>query len=646
MGFGKLRLILGCCFLVAAAVRLCAQEKEMQWNVTYRGTEMPKMPWATQYDIPLENITNCVAEVKDGALLIADRGTDNGQYLFFAYPWAVRPEDETIAEAKMKLRSGGCGIVVCNGISTEVFEFYPDRIRAQYSNLTCKMNTMNGFHVYRVVIKDNDFKLYVDGELKLDGKGKYNEVMEYEGRNALGFGAASSAGLGEVLWEYVRWTTIPQAGNKTRKTASTSDPRKTEELKITIAEPLVVAQAPVGEKRWGYWQFPGLSDTQPAISIDFSICEDSMSAYGTGQTSYPSHFVLDGNTWKLPTGKSSGGGLLLPNGDRLSHHVPPSLKVADLKLPEPVGQWIKTYGAKITLYRAKDLPPELANMRFSRYCKDTDKWVTEIADVNERLGIRIAYNDLFPLFGGNWFNMKVAPDNSVMLAKTGYYIYFPRQDLGAERFSRVIFLRSTDNGRKWRTPGAITQGTIPYVPDTDADPMAMLRDGFEEPGFEFAEDGTMVCFIRTDDGVGVGPLYVSRSQDMGKNWSKPKVFNPYGVKPMLLTLKNGVMVLAYGRPGVEVRFSGDNGWTWTEPYKLVPLTSSNRMVDSCGYTSLLATGDDKFLIAYSNFRYKGSDGLERKTILTREITIQRGGKPDGNFWRPFWQRLTGKKLAR
>ena len=210
-GFGKLWpvLILGCCFLMPAAARLAAQEKEIKWNVTYRGNEMPTAPWTTQFNIPLEKLKNCVAEVKDGTLLIADRGKEAGQYLYYWYPWAVRPENETIAEAKMKLLSGFCEIVVSNGISTEELQLYPDKVAMNYGRLTCSMNTTDAFHVYRIVIRNHDYKLFVDGDLKIDGAGKYNPVTAYGARNNLEFGAANSPSFGEALWEYVRWATLP-----------------------------------------------------------------------------------------------------------------------------------------------------------------------------------------------------------------------------------------------------------------------------------------------------------------------------------------------------------------------------------------------------------------------------------------------------
>jgi hypothetical protein len=42
---------------------------------------------------------------------------------------------------------------------------------------------------------------------------------------------------------------------------------------------------------------------------------------------------------------------------------------------------------------------------------------------------------------------------------------------------------------------------------------------------------------------------------------------------------------------------------------------------SCGYTSLLATGPDRFLIIYSDFKYAAPAGETRKAIKVREVLV-------------------------
>jgi len=59
-------------------------------------------------------------------------------------------------------------------------------------------------------------------------------------------------------------------------------------------------------------------------------------------------------------------------------------------------------------------------------------------------------------------------------------------------------------------------------------------------------------------------MYVVWSDDLGLTWTEPEPTSPHllNVWPTLTTLDNGVVAVAYGRPGVNVAFSTDNGHTW------------------------------------------------------------------------------------
>ena len=53
----------------------------------------------------------------------------------------------------------------------------------------------------------------------------------------------------------------------------------------------------------------------------------------------------------------------------------------------------------------------------------------------------------------------------------------------------------------------------------------------------------------------------------------------------------------------------------------MPIRSDVPGADSCGYTDLVATGPDRFLIAYSHFKHPAENGELRKAILVREVTV-------------------------
>ena len=106
---------------------------------------------------------------------------------------------------------------------------------------------------------------------------------------------------------------------------------------------------------------------------------------------------------------------------------------------------------------------------------------------------------------------------------------------------------------------------------------------FTEPALELLPDGSLFAVLRTTDGNGVGPLFKTRSTDQGRTWVKPEPFTETGVLPRLLQLTNGDLVLSSGRPGVDLRFSIDNGQTWSPATTLVPIPDPPKIqADSCG----------------------------------------------------------------
>lgn len=381
---------------------------------------------------------------------------------------------------------------------------------------------------------------------------------------------------------------------------------------VRFDEPRVIAVADK-EYKWGPYQFPGIGRWEDGtLVMSWSTNEDSARAYGL-----PNGCAVSrdgGKTWAPHSGASGASGLLLPNGDRISVATPRPYKLADLKLPAPVSDDKDPYGQKLVMYRLAELPARLKTIRLKRFPKGSDTAKTEHAALDDPIALRYSIYDLFPIVW--WGDMHVLSDGSVL---AGIYPGYRLLDDGkADPKGNVFFYRSTDNGRSWKV-----QGRIPYQPDLEADPKGNERGGYTEPAYEVLADGSLLCVMRTTDGVGIGPMYSSRSKDDGRTWSKPKAFTTNGVLPKLLRLDNGVLVLASGRPGVQVRFCTDGkGEKWTDPFEMVPVKTDNVSADACGYTSLLATGPDSFLIAYSHFKHQTADGLIRKAILLREVTVK------------------------
>ena len=147
------------------------------------------------------------------------------------------------------------------------------------------------------------------------------------------------------------------------------------------------------------------------------------------------------------------------------------------------------------------------------------------------------------------------------------------------------------------------------------------RDLMGEPTLAETSEGNLVCVIRKTDHE-QKPMVIIRSIDGGRTWTDPVEICEFGVFPCLQKLKAGPMVLSYGRPGVHLRISPDgNGRDWSEPITLIPGDPAETGRYSCGYTSLLGVSDDTLLVAYSDFEHIDEEGVRRKVILTRKVTV-------------------------
>ena len=380
-------------------------------------------------------------------------------------------------------------------------------------------------------------------------------------------------------------------------------------LAVTLEGPAIAGVALVPEN-WGFFQFPTIYRTQDSILVaSWSMAPDAVESYGQGG----SGFAVSrdrGKSWSPSVNPPVGGGLLLPSGDQIKIHTPKAIDTGTLKLPMPV---VANKGG-IGLYKLSELPKIVQGVYLNRLAKGVTSWTTEHEVLDDPLAVRYTVSGMFPVVW--WGDMHIASDGSIIV---GIYPGFYLNPQGGVDPSGVLFYRSTDEGRTWKI-----QGRIPYEPDLATDPHGdkRLAFGFTEPAFEILPNGTFLCVMRTTDSfLTNSPMYVSRSTDLGVTWTKPETFTRAGVLPRLLQLANGVIVLASGRPGVQLRFCTDGkGQKWTDPFEMLPFKNESETV-SCGYTGLLATGPDRFLLIYSDFNYRNEVGTIRKAIKVREVIV-------------------------
>lgn len=414
------------------------------------------------------------------------------------------------------------------------------------------------------------------------------------------------------------------------------------------------------EQLWGAYQFPSPYKLDDGIAVSVHITEDSIS-----------HFRQDTKRWfkSRDNGKSwveadrsisAECGLLLPNGDRLffpqvgsidvsgyeDTHVRFRLPNTDMSeqaqegvIPLPDGL---TYdmGHTIYGYDADRLPPSLAAKEWTalrihhgeseaREERVKLDW-PHLTRVIYRGGGKATMRALFP-----HGRARLGPDGAIWISTyTGDGFIDPYTGRYSPYYAAVI-LRSEDNGHTFKMHAHMG------YPADGSEEYPYLSGGFSDNDFEFMPDGSIIWFMRSAwhgrTSYEWAPMYMCRSTDGGITWTKPKKFSPTGMFPSICTLTGGETLICYARPGVFVVGCDDgSGREWCEPLEVMTADNRSHLANAvperisfhhwdgaCNNPQLLALDDGSALIFYSDFYYPDNDGVKRKTILCRRITVEK-----------------------
>lgn len=394
-------------------------------------------------------------------------------------------------------------------------------------------------------------------------------------------------------------------------------------MRIKLSDPVIVSQGPNAETAgWGAYQFPDLWKMPDGrLLYSFHNAADSVTEYGAE----PVFCVSEdqGKTWKRVQRKEIDHlmGISLPNGDLLRFINLPSLPLDGLALPEPVCTSVKGFAA----YERDQLPDGdySKTWKFFRVSKETSQGAEETAVVNwPHMFLSSAKGVLIqPKPAGR---LRLAPDGTLWMPHYATVGIDP--DTGkvdSLQMSNYLF-KSTDNGHTWDLVAY-----LPYYPPSEKE---ATWEGYNENDIGFAPDGSLIRLIRTHviyAKQAWEPMLITRSIDGGKTWSAPEEFDFTGVWPALLTLKCGVTLATYGRPGLYLRATADPACkAWEDPIELI---HSNRQPNkpgsvvnmaTCSYTDLISIDDHTAGLAYSDFTIPDENGIPRKTMMFRTITIE------------------------
>ncbi len=439
-------------------------------------------------------------------------------------------------------------------------------------------------------------------------------------------------------------------------------------VKLTMGEERVIVRGIRPEEQlWGAYQFPRPYNLGDRLVVGVHVADDDIKSFGKTNRWFESKDK--GKTWEeIDPSVASQCGLKLQNGDRIYFPMESGINVDNYKmtppqfytpdydftaqaeegtLPIPDGMTFWMYGTTIRAYNADRLPPSLAKKEWlaMRIPAGEKEPVKEYAKVDWPYLTRVihtqgGHSTLKPIFPRG--NLKLGPDGAIWIsAFSGEGHINPKNGQYSPYYSAELF-RSEDFGKTFKL-----HAHMEYEADGNYYPY--LSGGFSDSDFEFMPDGSMVWFFRSNwygnTGHEWSPIYMSRSTDMGKTWSKPENFADLGTLPRLCKLECGVVLLCYARPGMYVQASlNDSGTKWSKPLVVMPPSDRSKLanvkidkpnfhqwVGACNNPELVPIDKNTALLFYSDFYYPDESGVKRKTILCREIKVEITPKSDSDW---------------
>lgn len=392
------------------------------------------------------------------------------------------------------------------------------------------------------------------------------------------------------------------------------------ELKATLGPPVVVAQAEEAELPWGVWQFPGITQPEPGhLIVSFSRSEDRPFDSASGYKPVATYESMDGGkTWR-----SCNQEPLLrmlchrANGDIIFRDRVAPKEIPKDSLPPPLDISSSGPSFACTVRNPAQVPKALLPQAYVvRRRAGSSEWERVAITVNDPGEALITHDPAGKdyVIAGHWGNganqVIELKDRSLLNISVGFRLDENRKPVPKWT---CYCSRSMDDGLTWTFQGVIAQCD-------ENDPL----HGYSEPCATILPDGSLLAALRTEHGMEAnqrtGVMYLAQSYDDGKTWSRPRTVNPFGVYPRLLTLENGITVMSFGRPGVNMLFNADGrGERWQGLTLLV--NEGQRFTRTSGYTGMVPTGPDSFIIVYDQFDYPNAQGQPRKTILVRAGTI-------------------------
>ncbi len=452
--------------------------------------------------------TDC--KVERGVLRIRDRSSQHRSLHCYTHPWYMEPEHGAVVEARVKVinnnaRSGIC-LMAADGEHEVGITLYPDKVSVA-EGPEVALSTTDDYHVYRLALRGDDYHVWVDGKLVIDGTGKHTR-QAHRGRNVTTFGSISSKAVSEALWDVVRYKVFGRRPAPPRLAGATD----------------VV----VYKKDGVYACFPSLrklGDGSLITSFGTRVRRSHIDPTGGSARRISKD---GGKTWQPYKGK-------LP--------PPPEWTCSDGSLA-----YARAYGWRqvpesrrdefaekgITVRPVKPGVVAYLQGAFARRSTDGGKtWKTTQLDLPPHESL-----------------MNFNSSQSIRMA-CGVLLCAPYGKLKDDEKGRTFILRSEDCGKTW-TFGPLAK-----------DPTGRAR--LNECALVENDRGEVVAMIRSEPPAG-GHLFHAISKDKGKTWSTGRRTKIWGYPANLIKLHDNRILCTYGyrrgAMGVRAVLSKDGGHTW------------------------------------------------------------------------------------
>lgn len=430
-------------------------------------------------------------------------------------------------------------------------------------------------------------------------------------------------------------------------------------VELVMGEPVVIVQGiRPEEKLWGPYQFPVPYNMGDRILVSVHVSDDSFTSYADPCRWFESSD--GGKHWKEVSQQAADScGTILPDGEVIRLLVENSKVLTGWKFesfdkrtpdydfstpadegcfPVPDGARGDLFGAVAYTYKAERLAPSLRNVKWAVSRLTSEGVVKDSAEVDWPGLSRVVHCN-------GWFNNpvlkavfprgypRVSPDGRLWVtAFSGEGHIMRKSGMYSPYYSASLFV-SEDGAHSFRMVAEMeypADGTMDY-------PYA--SGGFSDSDIAFMPDGSMVWFFRSNwygtTGEEWSPMYISRSEDSGKTWSKPVRFSECGTLPRVVTLACGTSIVVYGRPGIFLQASSDgSGKHWSKPLEVMTASDRSPLANipienpsfheydgAGGNPEIIALDRNTAMIVYSDFYVPDENGVKRKSILCRTVTV-------------------------